>query len=128
MQALSELLQGRLDSFHRKFGKDAELDKNRIWAVTNVNKPEDERVKHTINGTVISDFVFRGDHDIEFVGYYKPKDNSALLNDRRSKAVAESKAAIKKLQETEVYADAETGPDNDEVLANPSEKKVKQKE
>jgi hypothetical protein len=135
MQALSEKLQARLDTFNHRFGKKAEEDENRIWEVTNITKPEHERMKHTINGPVIANFIFSGDHEIEFVGYHKPKDTSGLLKERREKAIAEGKAAIEKLKQTEVVHDLESDSDieelefgesaSQEVLANPSNRKVK---
>lgn len=98
--ALPSLLQSRIDTFHQKFGKGAEDDPDRIWMVTNLTKPEHERVPAFINGCVISDFVTRGEHDIQDAGFVKPEDNSELLATRRDTALAESAATLETLKAT----------------------------
>ena len=92
MQALNEILQARLDTFEHKFGKGAHEDDNRIWKITNTDKPEHERHSTTINGSVISKHMFNGNYEIEFVGYVEPKSLPERIGDRRKKAQEDGKA------------------------------------
>ena len=90
---LTEELQARMDTFHYKFGVGAEMDENRIWIIENIAKPEHERVRTTINGSVISKMIFNGYYSIEDGGRVEDTGIDGRIEARRKKA-KEASAAV----------------------------------